>query len=103
MERHVLARGEIEVRDSDHLLSVDVEGYIEVVRIAPAVVSDGGVDRVVCADNGAGWGGEVGYVEVWREDQAEECVVRKHVIDFAPPSSAYGMYSNSTTVHVRKD
>jgi hypothetical protein len=43
VKRHVLASRKIEVRDSDHLLSVDVEGYIEVVRIAPAVVSDGGV------------------------------------------------------------
>jgi hypothetical protein len=42
-KRHVLARGEIEVWDSDHRLSVDVECYVEVVRIAPAIVSDGGV------------------------------------------------------------
>ena len=31
------------MRDSDRLLSVDVECYIEVMSIAPAVVSDGDV------------------------------------------------------------
>jgi hypothetical protein len=43
VNRHVLASRKIEVRDADHLLSVDVERNIEVVRIALAVVSDGGV------------------------------------------------------------
>ena len=43
VNRHVLASREIEARDSDHLLSVEVERYIDVTGIASAVVSDGDV------------------------------------------------------------